>query len=146
MQLRSGYRYDIPLPEPPPGAKKRCSKCKEYKRCDQTEHGEFKTVIKYYKAGPRRYWASACNLCIAEYHRNRVRKPGKNGWTSDEKMARLRALTRLSKATPRLFKPMLEDELYRLYRRQGFDKQQAIEKTKQRAGYVQDYIKAIGDE
>lgn len=130
----------VPLPEIPPGGKRRCTGCLEYKQLPQS----FSTVLHTLKTGrKKRYWRSRCKDCEREARKGRPK--GKDSWTIAEKRARDKALTRLGKITPTIYLPIFLEEITKAYRAEGYSEQQAKQMAEYKAQFIRYYIKAQYD-
>lgn len=146
MGLRSDFRADIPMPPVPPGGKRRCAKCRKYKRCDHSIDSEFSTQINTRASGKKvRYWRGHCKRCEADREAARRRPNRKvDPVTTAENKARRRAMTRLTQAAPRVFLPMLVEELAREYAKLGYSSDQISKMVTERVQYVHRYIRELG--
>lgn len=143
--MRSDFNSEIPMPPIPPGGKRRCSKCRKYKRCDHSIDTEFSTQINKRKSGKRiRYWRGQCKRCEADREQAR-RRPNRqiDPQTTAENKARRRAMTRLTQAAPRVFLPFLIEELEREYLKLGYSHGQVALMVTERVQYVHRYIREL---
>jgi len=122
-------------PDIPPGGKRRCTNCKQYKSV-----GNFHTVLHTLVDGTKkRYWRSQCRACT-----NSARK-GKttSTWWNEENTARDRAATRLIQAAPNVFLPLFKEELMKEYKGLGLTDQEAEARLEYRTRYVKEYIRRL---
>lgn len=145
--IRSDFRNDIPMPEPPPSGLRRCSGCKQYKRCDLSPYTEFSTQICTRAGGRKvRYWRGRCKRCEADREQARKRPRGKvDPRTTAENKARRRAMTRLTQIAPTVYLPLLREELRQAYRELGVSEDSIPAMIEERVQHVHRYIEALGD-
>lgn len=145
--MRANYRYEVPMPEIPPGGLRRCSGCKKYKRCDDTNNSEFSTQINKRADGTKvRYWRGRCKRCEAA--REQARKRPNNRVRPRERaenIARRRAMTRLTWAAPKVYLPLLIEELEIEYLKAGYPKENIPKMISERVQHVHRYIRELGD-
>lgn len=135
------------MPEPPPGGLRRCSGCKQYKRCDQTDKSEFSTQINKRADGRRvRYWRGRCKRCEADREQARRRPESRvRPRERAENVARRRAMTRLTKLSPKLYLPLLIEELETEYLKAGYSKEEIPKMITERVQHVHRYIRELGE-
>lgn len=125
-------------PEVPPGGKRKCNKCKEYKYV----YKDFSTVIHTLKDGTKkRYWRSRCRQCTNAARRGK----STSTWWKEEINARDKAATRLIRAAPSVFLPLFQEELLKQYKRLGLTAREAEARLAYRIRYVKEYIRQLED-